>query len=93
VRTWGELERAYSLAKAAHDGRGKREIGARMEAFATELKRDSKLDGLLRARGRELGVAEGSGLERLARAEGIGSMRELRQTLGLSQGHGMSMGR
>ena len=48
-----------------------REVGSRMEAFAKALKQDPQLDGVLRARGRELGIAEGSRLDRVVQAREI----------------------
>ena len=92
VRTWGTLERAYAAAEQDYDWQAKREVGARMKAFATELKRDPQLDGLLRQRGRELGVDEGSRLDRVVQAREADISRTLRHELGISLGRGMSMG-
>ena len=63
-----------------------------MEAFATELKRDPQLDSLLRQRGRELGVDEGSRLDQVVQAREAYVSRTLRRDLGISLGRGMGMG-
>ena len=63
-----------------------------MEAFATELKRDPQLDSLLRQRGRELGVGEGSRLDQVVQAREADVSRTLRRDLGISLGRGMGMG-
>jgi hypothetical protein len=69
-----------------------RQVGARMETFANALKRDPPLDRLLRERGRELGLAEGSRLDRVVQSQDATLTRALRHELGLSQGRGMSLG-
>jgi hypothetical protein len=91
VRAWGRLERAYEQAGEEYDHLAQREIGARMEQFAKELKRDPQLDSVLRQRGQQLGVAEGSRLERVVQSMGID--RELRRTLGLRHSQGLGLGR
>jgi hypothetical protein len=85
VRAWNTLERDY-------DWQAKREVGERMEAFATELKRDPQLDSLLRQRSRELGVDEGSRLDQVVQAREADVSRTLRRDLGISLGRGMGMG-
>jgi hypothetical protein len=92
VRTWNTLERSYAAAEKDYDWQAKREVGERMEAFATELKRDPQLDSLLRQRGRELGVDEGSRLDQVVQAREADISRTLRRDLGISLGHGMGMG-
>jgi Ti-type conjugative transfer relaxase TraA len=92
VRTWNTLERAYTVAEKDYDWQAKREVGERMEAFATELKRDPQLDSLLRQRGRELGVDEGSRLDQVVQAREADISRTLRRDLGISLGRGMGMG-
>jgi hypothetical protein len=91
VRVWGRLERAYEQAGEEYDHLAQREIGARMEQFAKELKWDPQLDSVLRQRGQQLGVAEGSRLERVVQSMGID--RELRRTLGLRHSHSLGLGR
>jgi Ti-type conjugative transfer relaxase TraA len=93
VREWDKLERAYEAAEKAYDWQGQRAAGARLEKFAKALKADRALDGVLRERGRELGIAAGSRLERVVRAKKAEITHELRHELGLSQGRGMSLGR
>jgi hypothetical protein len=92
VRTWNTLERSYAAAEKDYDWQAKREVGERMEAFATELKRDPQLDSLLRQRGRELGVDEGSRLDQVVQARETDISRTLRRNLGISLGRGMGMG-
>jgi hypothetical protein len=91
VRVWTRLERAYEQAGKEYDHLAQREIGGRMEQFAKELKRDPQLDSVLRQRGQQLGVAEGSRLERVVQSMGID--RELRRTLGLRLGQSLGLGR
>ena len=62
-----------------------------MERFAKELKRDPQLDSVLRQRGQQLGIAEGSRLARVVQSQGI--ERELTRELGLRHSHGLGMGR
>ena len=92
VRAWNALERSYAAAEKDYDWQAKREVGERMEAFATELKRDPQLDSLLRQRGRELGVDEGSRLDQVVQAREADISRTLRRDLGISLGRGMGMG-
>jgi Ti-type conjugative transfer relaxase TraA len=92
VRAWNTLERSYTAAEKDYDWQAKREVGERMEAFATELKRDPQLDSLLRQRGRELGVDEGSRLDQVVQAREADISRTLRRDLGISLGRGMGMG-
>jgi Ti-type conjugative transfer relaxase TraA len=92
VRAWNTLERAYTVAEKDYDWQAKREVGERMEAFATELKRDPQLDSLLRQRGRELGVDEGSRLDQVVQAREADISRTLRRDLGISLGRGIGMG-
>jgi Ti-type conjugative transfer relaxase TraA len=92
VRAWNTLERSYAAAEKDYDWQAKREVGERMEAFATELKRDPQLDSLLRQRGRELGVDEGSRLDQVVQAREADISRTLRRDLGISLGRGMGMG-
>jgi hypothetical protein len=65
-------------------GGTQREIGTRMEAFAKALKRDLPLDGVLRERGRKLGIAEGSRLDRVVQARQID--RALTHAIGIEHG-------
>ncbi len=95
VRAWTALEREYEAAGKAYDWKAQRQVGTRMEAFAKELKRDPQLDGVLRERGRELGIAEGSRLDRVAQAREID--RALTRAIDLEHGprlrSGPSLGR
>jgi hypothetical protein len=91
VRAWTQLERAYEQAGKKFDHLAQREIGGRMEQFAKELKRDPQLDSVLRQRGQQLGVAEGSRLERVVQS--MGTDRELRRELGLRHSQSLGLGR
>jgi len=89
VRAWDKLEQAYELADAQYDRQAQRAIGAEMQQFAQALKRDPQLDNVLRQRGPELGIAEGSRLARVVESETFD--RALTRELGLSRGLGMGM--
>jgi ABC-type phosphate transport system auxiliary subunit len=94
VQAWDTLERKYEAAGKSYEWDAQRQVGSRMEAFAKELKRDPQLDSLLRQRGRELGIAEGSRLDRVVQAREID--RTLTRSLGIEHGprrsRGLSMG-
>jgi Ti-type conjugative transfer relaxase TraA len=81
VRAWGRLERAYEQAGKTHDHLVQREIGGRMRQFATDLKRDTPVDTLLRLRGPQFGVAADSRLARVVRSPSVEQVlaRELAQ--------------
>jgi len=91
VHVWSRLEQAYEQAVEGFDRLAQREIGGRMEQFARELKRDPQLDSLLRQRGQQLGIAEGSRLARVVQSAGID--RELTRELGLRHSRGLGLGR
>jgi hypothetical protein len=91
VRAWVKLERAYEQAEKSYDHLAQREIGGRMEQFAKALKRDPELDSVLRQRGPQLGVAEGSRLAWVVQSQGID--RTLTRELGLRHGRGLGLGR
>ena len=91
VRAWVKLERAYEQAEKTYDHLVQREIGGRMEQFATALKRDPQLDSVLRQRGPQLGVAEGSRLAWVVQSQGID--RTLTRELGLWHGRDLGLGR
>ena len=96
VRGWDRLEWAHDQAVRARDWDAARAATGRLEAHARELKRDAALEGVLRARGEEFGVAAGSRLARLAQAPEVTA--RLAQQLGLEQSpsqrpsQGLSMG-
>ena len=91
-----ELEQAHDLAAGRYEWDAARAATGEMEAFARALKQDAALDGLLRERGGELGVAEGSRLARVAALDGATVERALARELRLEQaprqGPSMSMG-
>ena len=96
VRAWNTLEQAHDLAAGRYEWEAARAATGGMEAFARELKQDVALDGLLRERGGELGVAQGSRLARVAALDEAAVERELARELRLEQAPrqspGMSMG-
>ena len=57
-----------------------------MERLAKDLKRDPRLDGMLRQRGSQLGVTEGSRLARVVRSPSSDDV--LRRELGVRHTHG-----
>jgi Ti-type conjugative transfer relaxase TraA len=91
VRVWANLERAYERAGEKYDHLAQRQIGERMERFVGELKRDPQLDSVLRQRGQQLGVAEGSRLAWVVQSQG--TERELTRELGLHHSRGLGLGR
>ena len=91
IRAWNELEQAYTKAEKSWDHRTQRAIAGRMERFGRDLKRDTALDRTLRERGHELGLAEGSRLERVVQAQDL--RRELARELRLGRSQGLGMGR
>ena len=91
VRAWTRLERAFERAEEQYDHPAQREIGERMERFAMELKRDPQLDSVLRQRGQQLGVTEGSRLAWVVQSQG--TERELTRELELRHSRGLGMSR
>jgi hypothetical protein len=94
VRGWDALERAHDEAAGRYDWDAARAVTERLEAYAQALKQDRQLEGVLRARGAEFGVEQGSRLARVVQAPEI-TERLLRQ-VGLEQprgrNHGPSLG-
>ena len=73
-----------------YDHLAQRTIGRQMAQFAKELKRDVQLDSVLRQRGQQLGIADGSLLARVVQSQGI--ERELTRALELRPSRGLGMG-
>ena len=90
VRTWAKLEQAYELAVEKYDHLTQRTIGGQMAQFAKELKRDVQLDSVLRQRGQQLGIADGSLLARVVQSQG--TERELTRDIELRPSRGLGMG-
>jgi hypothetical protein len=90
VRRWDALERAHDEAAERYDWDAARAVTQRLEAYAQALKQDPQLEGVLRARGAEFGVEQGSRLERVVQAPEI-TERLLRQ-VGLEQPRGRDHG-
>jgi len=91
MRQWAVLEQRYDQAERGQERDTARQAVSGMEAFAEELKRDPQLESLLRQRGREFGVVEGSRLDRMVRSQRI--EQELARELGLRHGRDLGMGR
>jgi AAA domain len=70
VRRWAVLGRRYDQAERGDEREAARQAVSGMEAFAKELKQDPQLDSLLRQRGRDFGIEDGSRLDRVVRGEG-----------------------
>jgi hypothetical protein len=94
IAAWTAFEQEYEAAGKTYEWDAQRAVGARMAAFAQDLKRDEPLDGVLRARGRSLGVAEGSRLDRVVQAAEIDAalMRSIDIEHGARARPGPSMG-
>ena len=96
VQAWGKLERAHDAAAGRYEWDAARAVTKKLEAFAQALKRDAALEGVLRERGPELGVAAGSRLARVVAMSGAAVGRELAHELRLEQAPrqspGLSMG-
>ena len=90
VRAWDAMEGAYEAAGKTYDWDAQREVGTRMAAFARALKRDPQLDGLLRERGPDLGIAKGSRLDQVVQAREID--HRLTRAMGLDHGPRMRSG-
>jgi hypothetical protein len=89
VKTWDRLERAFERAERSYDGSRQHDLGRRLEALAREVKADRSLQELLRTRGQELGIADGSLLARVVRGQETDLTRGLRYELGLDRGYGL----
>ncbi len=89
ARTWNRLERAFERAERSYDWSRQHDLGRRLEGLAREVKADRHLDELLRTRGQEFGIADGSLLARVVRGQETNLTRELRYELGLDRGYGL----
>ena len=78
------LERDYGVAGKFYEWDAQRAVGSRMEAFAKALKHDPQLDGILRERGRELGIIETRGW--IGRCGRVRFGRALTQSIGIEHG-------
>jgi Lon protease-like protein len=94
VQEWAAMEERYDRARSAYDWDTQRQVGSELVAFATDLKRHSQLEALLRERGQEFGIAEGSRLDRVVRAQDLD--RALGRGIDIDHGperdRGMSLG-
>jgi hypothetical protein len=89
VKTWDRLERAFERAERAYDWSRQHDLGRRLEVLAREVRADRPLQELLRSRGQEFGIADGSRLDRVVRGREADLSRALRYELGLDRGYGM----
>ena len=90
VLAWSKLEQTYERAAEKYDHLAQRTIGLQMAQFVKELKRDAQLDSVLRQRGQQLGIADGSLLARVVQSQAI--EQELTDELELRPSHGLGMG-
>jgi Ti-type conjugative transfer relaxase TraA len=94
VRQWTVLETEYDRAGKAYEWDAQREVGSQLVAAARELKRDPQLESLMRARGPEFGITEGSRLDRVVQTQDLDRAlrREIDIDHGLRQDRGFSLG-
>ncbi len=94
VRQWAALETEYERAGKAYEWDAQRKVGSELVAAARELKRDPQLESLMRARGPEFGIAEGSRLDRVVQAQDLDRAlrREIDIDHGLRRDRGLSLG-
>jgi Ti-type conjugative transfer relaxase TraA len=94
VRQWVALETEYDRAGKAYEWDAQRKLGSELVAAARELKRDPQLESLMRARGPEFGIAEGSRLDRVVQTDDLDRAlrREIKIDNGLRQDRGLGMG-
>jgi hypothetical protein len=94
VRQWVALETEYDRAGKAYEWDAQREVGSQLVAAARELKRDPQLESLMRARGPEFGITEGSRLDRVVQTQDLDRAlrREIDIDHGLRQDRGFSLG-
>ena len=88
VKAWNGLEAERDRLRGWDQEEARGKVEARMKSLAGELKRDPQLELLMRSRQRELGIAPGSGLDRVMRERNIERAIER----GIRRDRGMSMG-
>ncbi|AGI10514.1 Conjugal transfer protein (plasmid) [Xanthomonas citri subsp. citri Aw12879] len=71
VKVWNGLEAERDGLRGWDQAEARGKVEARMKSLAGELKRDPQLESLIRSRQRELGIAPGSGLDRVMRERDI----------------------
>jgi len=88
VKVWNGLEAERDGLRGWDQAEARGKVEARMKSIAGELKRDPQLESLMRSRQRELGIAPGSGLDRVMRERDIDRAmeRSIRRDRGLGIG-------
>lgn len=88
VKVWNGLEAEREGLRGWDQAEARGKVEARMKSIAGELKRDPQLESLMRSRQRELGIAPGSGLDRVMRERDIDRAmeRSIRRDRGLGIG-------
>lgn len=88
VKVWNGLEAERDGLRGWDQAEARGKVEARMKSIAGELKRDPQLESLMRSRQRELGIAPGSGLDRVMRERDID--RAMEHGIRRDRGLGMS---
>ena len=88
VKVWNGLEAQHERLRGRDQAEARGKVEGRMKSIAGELKRDPQLESLMRNRQRELGIAPGSGLDRVMRERNI--QRAIDHSIGRERGPGMS---
>ncbi len=88
VKVWNGLEAQRERLGGWDQAEARGKVEARMKSIAGELKRDPQLESLMRNRQRELGIAPGSGLDRVMHERNI--ERAIDHSIGRERGLGMS---
>ncbi|MEY2336403.1 Ti-type conjugative transfer relaxase TraA, partial [Acidithiobacillus ferrianus] len=89
VKVWNGLEAQRERLGGWDQTEARGKVEARMKSIAGELKRDPQLESLMRNRQRELGIASGSGLDRVMRERNID--RAIDHSIRRDRGLGMGM--
>jgi len=87
VKVWNGLEAEQDRLRGLSQAEAQRKVEARMKSMVGELKGDPQLESVLRSRQRELGIAPGSGLDRLFNERNI--ERAVEPRMGRDRGRGM----
>jgi Ti-type conjugative transfer relaxase TraA len=77
AKEWNGLETERRQLRGWQHDEARGKVEARMRSLAGELKRDPQLESLMRSRSRELGIAPGSGLDRVLRERNIDRAMEI----------------
>lgn len=87
VKVWNGLEAERENLRSWEQTQAREKVEARMQSMAGELKGDAQLESVLRSRQRELGIAPGSGLDRVINERNI--ERDMAPSIGRDRGRGM----